>query len=80
MINPPSAKKYGFWTNDKLPESRMPGSRPRSSTKGRGGRTGVSGSIRMRAPQFPRAFPGKGKLKVIEAAPGAYARTRADET
>jgi polyhydroxyalkanoate synthase len=21
MINPPSAKKYGYWTNDKLPES-----------------------------------------------------------
>jgi polyhydroxyalkanoate synthase len=80
MINPPAAKKYGFWTNDKLPESPMPGSRPRSSTKGRGGRTGAPGSIRTRAGEVPARIPGKGKLKVIEAAPGAYARIRADET
>ena len=33
---------------------------------------------RTSAAQVPARVPGKGKLKVIEAAPGAYARIRAD--
>ena len=54
--------------------------RARSSTKARGGRLARMGRRRTRGAQVPARVPGKGKLKVIEAAPGSYARMRADET
>ena len=58
----------------------MPGSKARSSTRAHGGRTGAHGSRPHAGAQVPARVPGKGKLKVIEAAPGAYARIRAEET
>ena len=81
MINPPAANKYGYWTNDKLAgDAATNGSTARSSTKARGGPTGASGSSRIRRREVPARVPGKGKLPVIEAAPGSYARLRADDS
>jgi len=80
MINPPSANKYGYWTSDKLPDT------PDAWLEGAKQHEG-SWWVNWRAWLNPHAgaavparIPGKGKLKVIEAAPGAYARIRADET
>ena len=81
MINPPAANKYGYWTNDEARRTTpTPGSTARSSTKARGGPTGANGSRRISAREVPARVPGKGKLKVIEAAPGSYARLRADDS
>jgi len=78
MINPPAANKYHFWTNDKLPAT---------PDEWRAGATQHEGSWwndwgKWLSPhlgkEVPARVPGKGKLKVIEAAPGTFARIRAD--
>jgi len=78
MINPPSAKKYCFWTNDKLPES---------PDDWLGGATQHEGSwwpdwhawlMPHCGRQLAARIPGKGKLKVIEPAPGSYVKLRVD--
>ena len=56
MINPPSAKKYGYWTNDKLPDIAGCLARRREAARGLVvGRTGAHGSSPTRARRFPRA-------------------------
>ena len=74
VINPPDAKKYGYWTNDELPpdpEDWIAGADPHSGSwwphwdtwlKKRSGR------------RIPARVPGDGDLDVIEAAPGRYVK------
>jgi polyhydroxyalkanoate synthase len=78
MINPPVANKYGFWTNDKLPAA---------ADEWLSGATQHEGSwwgdwLKWLTPylgkEVPPRVPGKGRLKVIEAAPGSYAKIRAE--
>ena len=76
VINPPSKKKYGFWLNEELPknpENWLPAAKEQEGSwwpdwqeweKGFGGE------------KVPARKPGSGKLKVIEAAPGTYAKVR----
>ena len=81
MINPPSANKYGYWTNDKLPDT--PDAWLEGAKQHEGSWWDELARVARRrtlGAQVPARVPGKGKLKVIEAAPGAYARIRADET
>ncbi len=76
VINPPSANKHGYWTNDALPDS--PQAWMDSATKSDGSwwpawqawLTGLDGET------VPARKPGAGKLKAIEAAPGSYVRAR----
>ncbi len=78
MVNPPVANKYGYWTNDKLPESPeewFDGARQHEGSWWGDWRKWVSPSLGR---EVPARVPGKGKLKVIEAAPGSYARVRND--
>jgi polyhydroxyalkanoate synthase len=78
MINPPIAKKYGYWTNDALPETAdewFAGAKQHEGswwTDWRAWLDQYAGS------QVMARVPGKGKLKVIEDAPGSYVRIRAD--
>ena len=82
MINPPAANKYGYWTNDDA--------RRRPRTRGSPAPQQHEGSWwpdwramdrrRTSSAKCRRACPGKGKLPVIEAAPGSYARLRADDS
>jgi polyhydroxyalkanoate synthase subunit PhaC len=78
MINPPVAEKYGYWTNTELPDdaaawfdnaTQHPGSWWPDWRRWVGPHLGR---------EVPPRIPGKGKLKVLEAAPGSYARIRAD--
>jgi polyhydroxyalkanoate synthase len=57
MINPPIAKKYGYWTNDALPETADEWFAARRNTKARGGPIGVRGSISSRARRSWHASP-----------------------
>ena len=78
MINPPSANKYGYWTNDRLaptPEAWFDDATPHDGSWW----TDWQAWVRERAGKevAPR-IPGKGKLKALADAPGTYVRIRAD--
>jgi polyhydroxyalkanoate synthase len=78
MINPPIAEKYGYWTNTEMPDD--PAAWFTDATQHGGSwwpdwRRWVSPYLGR---EVPARVPGKGKLKVVEAAPGSYARIRAD--
>jgi polyhydroxyalkanoate synthase len=79
MINPPAAKKYGYWTNDKLPDSPddwLKGAKPHEGSWWTDWLAWLGPHL---GGQVPARVPGKGgKLKVIEPAPGSYVRIRAD--
>jgi polyhydroxyalkanoate synthase len=80
MINPPSASKYGYWTNDALPDSPeawLAGAKQHDGSWWTDWRAWLADYT---GPQVPSRVPGKGKLKVIEAAPGSYVKMRLDET
>ena len=77
VINPPSANKYGYWTNEKL--SRDPNSWLKAATYHEGSwwpdwerwiATFSGGEV-------PARQPGNGKLPSIEDAPGSYVKIRA---
>jgi polyhydroxyalkanoate synthase len=82
MINPPSAKKYGYWTNEELPEDAEQWLKGAKQHEGSwwedwiawlGPKLGAKVTARE-----PGKGAGKSRLKVIEAAPGSYARLRTD--
>jgi len=78
MINPPVANKYGYWTNDTLPESPdewLAGTRQHEGSWWNDWHAWLSD---LSGPQVPARVPGKGRLKVLEAAPGSYVRMRSD--
>jgi polyhydroxyalkanoate synthase len=78
IINPPSAKKYGYWTNDAMPDA---------PDAWLGGATQHAGSwwadwakwIEEKGGEKVTARkPGDGKLAVLENAPGSYVMMRAE--
>jgi polyhydroxyalkanoate synthase len=78
MVNPPAANKYGFWTNEKLPptpDAWFANAKQHEGSWWPNWRQWVAPHLGR---EVPARIPGKGKLKVIEAAPGTYARIRAD--
>ena len=82
MINPPSANKYGYWTNDKLaatPDEWLAGAKQHEGSWWNDWLTWLKPQL---GPQVAARVPGKGgakgRLKIIEPAPGSYARLRAD--
>jgi polyhydroxyalkanoate synthase len=78
IVNPPSANKYGYWTNDKRvddPEEWLASAKQHEGSWWNDWRGWITGYL---GKEVPPRIPGKGKLKVIEAAPGTYARIRAD--
>jgi polyhydroxyalkanoate synthase len=78
MINPPEANKYSYWTNSKLPdspESWFEGAEQHEGSWWTDWREWLEDKI---GPQVAPRIPGKGQLKVIEPAPGSYAKLRLD--
>lgn len=77
VVNPPSAKKYGYWTGAKLPADADEWFASAEYTEGswwtdwRKWVTRYNGGKKVPARQ-----PGDGKLEVIEAAPGSYVKVR----
>jgi polyhydroxyalkanoate synthase len=80
MINPPAAKKYCYWTNEALPEAPDEWLAGASQHEGSWWTDWLSWLTPRMGEQVPARVPGHGKAKVIEAAPGSYARLRADAT
>jgi polyhydroxyalkanoate synthase subunit PhaC len=80
MINPPGANKYGYWTNDQgadEPDAWFAAATPHEGSWWPDWREWIGAFLER---ELPARIPGNGKLPVIEPAPGAYARLRADET
>src|SRR5262249_45411646 len=78
MINPPAANKYGYWTNDKLSPKADAWLEGAKQDEGSWWNDWAKWLAAHRGREVPARIPGKGKLKVIDAAPGSYARIRAD--
>jgi len=77
VINPPSAKKYQFWTNDKLPdtvEEWQAGSTEHPGSWWGDWDTWLS---KLSGKKVPLRKPGDGKLKVLGDAPGDYVKVKA---
>jgi polyhydroxyalkanoate synthase len=79
IVNPPAANKYGYWTNESLPEDPQAwfeGARHHSGSwwPDWGRWVAHYGGERV-----PARDPGAGGLQVIEDAPGSYVRMRAEK-
>jgi polyhydroxyalkanoate synthase len=77
VINPPSANKHGFWTNEDMPgtaEEWLEGAARNEGSWWPHWEARLSGG--GKAKKVPARRPGDGKLEVIEPAPGSYVRVR----
>jgi polyhydroxyalkanoate synthase len=77
VINPPSANKHGFWTNDEIAGSAEQWWE--GATRNEGSwwpywQTRLSEA--GKAEKVPARQPGDGELEVIEPAPGSYVKVR----
>ena len=77
IINPPTQKKYGHWTNTKNPPD--PDTWLEGATHHEGSWWPDWGTwlARRAGKQVPARQPGDGELKPIEDAPGSYVRVKA---
>jgi polyhydroxyalkanoate synthase len=78
IVNPPSAKKYGYWTNDELPEDCDEWFAGAESHEGSWWLDWKKWVQRYNGKKVPARNPGDGDLDVIEDAPGSYVKVRAD--
>ena len=79
MVNPPAANKYGYWTNAARPAEPaewLDGASQHAGSWWTDWRKWIEPYL---GKEVHARVPGKGKLKVLEAAPGTYARIRADD-
>jgi polyhydroxyalkanoate synthase len=82
IVNPPSANKYGFWTN----ESKIRPSTPQEWFEGANRHEGSwwtdwqSWIDALDSQKVPARDPAKGKFKPIEDAPGSFVKLRLDIT
>jgi polyhydroxyalkanoate synthase subunit PhaC len=82
MINPPSAEKYGYWTNDRLPADAAQWFEGAKQHPGSWWTDWIAwlkpqSGTEVAARELTRAGA-KGRRKPIEPAPGSYARMRSD--
>ncbi|MGZ8351092.1 MAG: class I poly(R)-hydroxyalkanoic acid synthase, partial [Allosphingosinicella sp.] len=76
VINPPSANKHGYWTSEKMPATAEQWFEGAARKEGSWWPEWQSWLVRDDIERVPARVPGKGKLKVIEPAPGSYVRMR----
>ena len=77
VINPPAAKKYGYWTNAKkaaAPDDWFAGAKQHD---GSWWPDWIKWLAKHGGGKIPARQPGDGKLKVIEDAPGSYVKSKA---
>ena len=77
IVNPPSAKKYGYWTRSELPETAEEWQAGATLNEGswwidwQAWIAGLNGPDRV-----PARVPGAGALQALEDAPGSYVSVR----
>jgi len=77
VINPPTADKYGYWTNEELPPDPEAWFEGASYHKGSWWPHWVGWNAPKSGEKVPARVPGDGALAVIEDAPGSYVKVRA---
>ena len=78
IINPPAANKYAYWSNPDLTDTADKWLKGATQHPGSWWNDWAAWVERYGGGKVPARVPGKGKLKAIEDAPGAYARMRVD--
>ena len=78
IVNPPAAHKYSYWTNSELTADADAWLKGASQHAGSWWPDWAGWIAPHGGDKVPARIPGKGKLKAIEDAPGAYARMRVD--
>jgi polyhydroxyalkanoate synthase len=79
VVNPPSAQKYQYWTNDEKAGSHAEFIAGANETKGSWWPDWIGwidGIDAAKVPPNGARVPGKGKRKALEDAPGSYVRMR----
>jgi len=79
IVNPPAANKYGYWTNSRLPDDAEPWLKSATQHPGSWWTDWAGWVAQHGGDKVPPRIPGKGKLKAIEDAPGAYVKMRVDK-
>nr|WP_298414755.1 class I poly(R)-hydroxyalkanoic acid synthase [uncultured Halomonas sp.] len=78
IVNPPAKNKYGYWTNDELPDSAEQWLEGATSNEGswwpHWQKWMTDNGYADASKQVPARSPGDGELNVIEPAPGRYVR------
>jgi len=72
VVNPPSANKYGYWTNDELPEASEAWFKGAKKNEGSWWLDWKAWIAKNSGVKVNKRIPGSGALKVIEDAPGTY--------
>ena len=80
IVNPPSANKYGYWTNEakafpETPDAWFEGAKQNEGSWWPDWQKWVTG---LDSARVPARDPAKGKLKVLEDAPGSFVKFRLD--
>ncbi|MFO1321124.1 MAG: class I poly(R)-hydroxyalkanoic acid synthase [Burkholderiales bacterium] len=78
IVNPPVAQKYCYWTNGQQPESADAWLASADRHEGSWWDDWGTWVSAFGGGRVPARVPGDGKLRVIEAAPGSYAKLRLD--
>lgn len=76
VINPPKANKYGYWTNDALPETADDWYQGAKQNDGSWWTDWQSWAIKQDKAQVAKRIPGDHQLTVIEDAPGSYVQEK----
>ena len=80
VVNPPTAEKYGYWTNTKLPADPDAWLEGAKNHKGSWWPEWAKWLKKYRGADVAARIPGDGKLPAIEDAPGSYVKVKiADE-
>ncbi|MEM8950565.1 MAG: class I poly(R)-hydroxyalkanoic acid synthase [Pseudomonadota bacterium] len=77
VINPATSEKYGFWLNEKLPADPKDWLETATHHDGSWWPNWFGWIGRKSGAKVKARVPGKGKLKVIEDAPGSYVQIKA---
>jgi polyhydroxyalkanoate synthase len=78
VVNPPSAQKYQYWTNDTLPERFDSWFEGAVEHKGSWWPDLISWLGPLSGEQVPARHPGDGKLPALEDAPGTYVKVKSE--
>ena len=78
VINPPSAKKYQYWTNDKLPKTVEEWQAGAKEHPGSWWPDWNAWLAPLSGKKVRARKPGDGKLKVLGDAPGTYVKMKAE--
>jgi polyhydroxyalkanoate synthase len=77
VINPPAAKKYQYWTNEKLPPTIEEWQAGAKEHPGSWWPDWDAWLSKLSGPKVPARKPGDGKLKPLGNAPGSYVKIKA---